>query len=101
MLSFSDVTPGERLVVRYRLSDVRTGEHFSDALGELQEVTEQSVTIQTRTELVRIPARRSPTPSVSRLPGTASAACFAQRVAPRSGARIHLSHGAWPALPCS
>ncbi|MGO2067054.1 putative acetyltransferase [Glutamicibacter arilaitensis] len=74
MLSFSDVAPGERLVVRYRLSDVRTGEHFSDALGELQEVTEQSVTIQTRTELVRIPreaithAKRVPPPPARRRP---------------------------------
>ncbi|MEF9873434.1 MULTISPECIES: hypothetical protein [Micrococcaceae] len=55
MLNFSDVTPGERLVVRYRLADGRAGEHFSDALGELQEVTEESVSIQTRAELVCIP----------------------------------------------
>lgn len=55
MLSFTDVTPGERLVVRYRLAEGQAGGHFSDALGELREVTEESVSIQTRTELVRIP----------------------------------------------
>lgn len=74
MLSFSDVTPGERVVVRYRLADSRAGEHFSDALGELQEVTDEVVSIQTRTELVRIArtaithAKRVPPASVRRRP---------------------------------
>ncbi|WP_345469923.1 hypothetical protein QMQ05_10750 [Glutamicibacter ectropisis] len=57
MLSFGDVTPGERIVVRYRLTmEAKTsGERFSDALGELQEVTDNSITVQTRSELLTIP----------------------------------------------
>jgi len=57
MLSFSDVTPGERIVVRYRLSvdAAGIGGRFSDALGELQAVTDESISVQTRSDLVVIP----------------------------------------------
>ncbi|MBF6672754.1 ferrous iron transport protein A [Glutamicibacter halophytocola] len=57
MLSFSDMTPGERLVVRYRLpveASTASG-RFSDALGELREVTADSISVQTRSGLVVIP----------------------------------------------
>jgi len=57
MLNFSDVTPGDRIVVRYRLGadDSVAGGRFSDALGELQEVTVDSICVQTRTAAVVIP----------------------------------------------
>lgn len=74
MLSFGDLATGDRIVVRYRLSNAQAGEKFSDALGEVQEITEQSISVKTRSELVRIDrssithAKRVPPPPARRRP---------------------------------
>lgn len=74
MINFSDAALGERVVIRYRLADGRSGSHFSDALGELQEVTAAAVSVQTRTGVVVIPrtaithAKRVPPPPARRRP---------------------------------
>lgn len=54
---FTSLTPGARVVVRYRLSPAErgpAGEQFSDALGYLRETAATWVAIETRSGQVRI-----------------------------------------------
>lgn len=54
---FTSVAVGARVVVRYRLTPTNlgtSGESVTDALGYLEEINETSVTVKTRTAVVRI-----------------------------------------------
>jgi len=74
MLSFGDLAIGERIVVRYRLAQDQPGEKFSDALGVVQEITQDSISVQTRSDVVVIArsnithAKRVPPPPPRRRP---------------------------------
>ncbi|WP_159609706.1 hypothetical protein [Glutamicibacter sp. JC586] len=76
MLSFGDLVAGDRIVVRYRLEQSQEGEKFSDALGEVQEITDDSISVKTRSEVVIIArssithAKRVPPPPPRRRPRT-------------------------------
>lgn len=70
MLDLDQLQSGDRIVVRYRLAaDLDSSSpELSDALGELQQVTAQSVSIATRRGVIVVPrkdithAKRVPPP---------------------------------------
>lgn len=74
MLNFGDLAAGERIVVRYRLDQGQPGEKFSDALGVVHEITKDSISVKTRSEVVVIArssithAKRVPPPPARRRP---------------------------------
>lgn len=72
---FTSVAVGTRVVVRHRLTPTNlgtSGESVTDVLGYLEEINETSVTIKTRTAVVRIErslithAKEVPPPPVRR-----------------------------------
>lgn len=75
MLKFEDLTPGDRIVVRYRLtesSEVTGNRASSDVLGEVIEVNADRIRISTRRGPVEVErenithAKRVPPPPVRR-----------------------------------
>lgn len=75
MLKFEDLSPGDRIVVRYRLAQTSpsTGNAISsDALGEVLEVTGETVSINTKRGALTVDrqdithAKRVPPPPVRR-----------------------------------
>ncbi|QCY47666.1 hypothetical protein GcLGCM259_1951 [Glutamicibacter creatinolyticus] len=61
MLNIDDLRPGDRVVLRYRLDQPAPtghGETLTDALGEIVTVTETSVSVQTRREVVTVKRSR-------------------------------------------
>ncbi|TLK51142.1 hypothetical protein FDN03_12105 [Glutamicibacter sp. V16R2B1] len=61
MLNIDDLRPGDRVVLRYRLDQPTPtghGETLTDALGEIVGVTETSVSVQTRREVVTVQRSR-------------------------------------------
>ncbi|GAA1413456.1 hypothetical protein AUR04nite_33800 [Glutamicibacter uratoxydans] len=67
MLNFNDLTPGDRIVLRYRLDPQElSGPTLSDAIGHVVEVTESLVVLETRGGIVEI--QRSKITNAKRVP---------------------------------
>jgi len=80
MLNFNDLSPGDRIVLRYRLDpQEQSGPTLSDAIGNVVEVTGSLVVLETRGGTVQI--QRSKITNAKRVPPAP----------PRRRARIH--HG--------
>ncbi|MCS6712426.1 acetyltransferase [Brachybacterium sp. EF45031] len=54
----SFLTPGRRVVLRYAIDRATEGAGATDALGEVLEVDDESVTVGTRRGPVRVPRQR-------------------------------------------
>ncbi|WP_313812679.1 acetyltransferase [Glutamicibacter sp.] len=55
MLNFNDLSPGDRIVLRFRLSEsTSSGATLSDAIGYVVEVADEDISVETRHGIVKI-----------------------------------------------